>query len=100
MTKTTDAKKDNPDPQRFVFGLDANNKPVGARFPTSETKVFEVVKARKLDSHPAYNDEWAALGMQLPVGRIYARGKAFIPNIPQALYNKLRAALETSKPKV
>jgi hypothetical protein len=94
MTKTTDAKKDNPDSQRFVFGLDANNKPVGARFPTSETKVFEVVKARKLDSHPAYNDEWAALGMQLPVGRIYARGKAFIPNIPQALYNKLRAALE------
>ncbi len=52
MTKTTDAKKDNPDLQRFVFGLDADNKPVGARFPTSETKVFEVVKARKLELSP------------------------------------------------
>jgi hypothetical protein len=97
MTKTTDAKKDHPDSQWFVFGLDDNNKPVGARFPTSEAKVFEIVTARKLDSHPAYNGEWAALGMQLPVGRIYARGKAFIPNIPQALYNKLQTALARCK---
>jgi hypothetical protein len=31
--------------------------------------------------------------MKLPVGRIYARGKAFIPNIKRDLYDKLLAAI-------
>ena len=97
MTKTSDIKKDNPITQRFVFGLDEGGKPVGARFPTSETKVFEVAKSRKLECHSAYNEEWAALGMQLPVGRVYARGKAFIPNIKRDLYDKLLAALASCK---
>jgi hypothetical protein len=34
--------------------------------------------------------------MKLPVGRIYARGKAFIPNIKRDLYEKLVAAHPTS----
>jgi hypothetical protein len=97
MTKTSDVKKDNPITQRFVFGLDEGAKPIGARFPTSETKVFEVAKSRKLECHSAYNTEWGELGMQLPVGRVYARGKAFIPNIKRDLYEKLLAALASCK---
>jgi hypothetical protein len=97
MTKASDVKKDNPITQRFVFGLDEGGKPIGARFPTSETKVFEVAKSRKLECHSAYNEEWAALGMQLPVGRVYARGKSFIPAIPKALYEQLQATLARCK---
>jgi hypothetical protein len=96
MTKT-EAKKDNPILQRFVFGLDEGGKPIGARFPSSETKVFEVAKARKLKCHSAYTPEWGELGMQLPVGRLYARGKSFIPAIPKALYEKLQATLARCK---
>jgi hypothetical protein len=92
MTKTSDEKTENPVSQRYVFGLE-NGKPVGARFPQSEIKAFEVAKVRNLEAHEGYNEEWTALGMQLPVGRVYARGKAFIPAIPKALYEKLQAAL-------
>jgi hypothetical protein len=35
--------------------------------------------------------------MELPVGRVYARGKAFIPNIKRDLYDKLLAALASCK---
>jgi hypothetical protein len=97
MSKTTD-KNDKPELQRFVFGLDESKKPVGARFPTSETKVLQVAQARKLECHTYYNNqEWAALCMQLPVGRIYARGKAFIPFIKPDLYEKLQTALARCK---
>jgi hypothetical protein len=96
MTKTSHEKKDNPILQRYVLGLE-NGKPVGARFPQSELKVFEVVKARNLEAHDAYNEEWTTLAMQLPVGRIYARGKAFIPPIKQALYDQLRAYITSWK---
>ena len=34
---------------------------------------------------------------KLPVGRIYARGKAFIPNIKRDLYDDLLAALASGK---
>jgi hypothetical protein len=33
-----------------------------------------------------------ALGVKLPVGRVYASGKAFIPNIRRDLYDKLETA--------
>ena len=94
MTKTLKAKNDNPIVQQFVFGLD-NGKPVGARFPSSEQRIHEIVKARNLELHQTYTEEGAKLGMQLPVGRVYARGKSFIPFIKQALYDKLKAALES-----
>jgi hypothetical protein len=89
-------KDANPTLQQFVFGLE-KGKPIGARFPSSENRIFEIVKAKGLEIHPAYNDEWAALGMQLPAGRIYARGKWFIPPIKQALYDQLQAALAACK---
>jgi hypothetical protein len=89
-------KDANPALQQFVFGLE-KGKPIGARFPSSEIRIFEIVKAKGLEIHSAYNEEWAALGMQLPAGRIYARGKWFIPPIKQALYDQLQAALVACK---
>lgn len=85
-------KDPNPMLQQFVFGLE-KGKPIGARFPSSEIRIFEIVKAKGLEIHQAYNKDWAALGMQLPAGRIYARGKLFLPPIKQALYDQLQAAL-------
>jgi hypothetical protein len=96
MTKTSKAKNDSPIVQQFVFGLD-NGKPVGARFPSTEHRIGEIVKARNLELHQTYNDDGAALGMQLPVGRVYARGKSFIPSIKQALYDKLKGTFTSQK---
>jgi hypothetical protein len=89
-------KDPNPKLQLFVFGLE-NGKPIGARFPSSENRIYDIAKAKGLELHSAYTEEWAALGMQLPAGRIYARGKQFIPPIKQALYDQLQAALATCK---
>ncbi|AWM06080.1 hypothetical protein [Bradyrhizobium symbiodeficiens] len=83
MTKAIDATP------LFVFGLDESGKPRGARF--SELR-DEIVRAA-LDMncwvlHPA-PDDFVPHGMKLPVGRLYASGRTFIPNIRKALYDKL-----------
>ena len=94
MTKKSDKLSDSPSTQLFVYGLDEAGKPKGARFPATETeKVLPVATAMKLQSSQACSEEIANLGMKLPVGRIYARGKAFIPNIKRDLYDKLLAAI-------
>jgi hypothetical protein len=94
MTKKSDKLSDSPSTQLFVYGLDEGGKPKGARFPATETeKVLPVATAMKLQSSQACSEEVVSLGMKLPVGRTYARGKAFIPNIKRDLYDKLLAAI-------
>jgi hypothetical protein len=94
----SDKHSNSPNTNLFVFGLDETGKPKGARFPATDSdKVLPVVIAMKLRSCDAHSEEVGGLGMKLPVGRIYARGKAFIPNIKRDLYDKLLAAVESSK---
>jgi hypothetical protein len=98
MTKKTEKTGNTPQTQLFVYGLDEAGKPKGARFPASETdKVLPVATAMKLQCCRPGSDEVASLGMKLPIGRVYARGKAFIPNIKRDLYDKLLAALASCK---
>jgi hypothetical protein len=98
MTKNSDTLSDSPSTQLFVYGLDEAGKPKGARFPATETeKVLPVATVMKLQSCQACSEKIANLGMKLPVGRIYARGKAFIPNIKRELYDKLLAAIGSSQ---
>jgi hypothetical protein len=81
--------------QLFVYGLDEAGKPKGARFPATEAeRVHPVATAMNLRCSQAGSDETTSPGMKLPVGRIYARGKAFIPNIKRDLYEKLVTALD------
>src|ERR1700733_8560793 len=98
MTKKSDKLSDTQATQLFVYGLDEAGKPKGARFPATETeKVLPVATAMKLQSCQDCSEEVATLGMKLPVGRIYARGKAFIPNIKRDLYDKLLTAIGSCK---
>jgi hypothetical protein len=98
MTSKSGKPTDPSNGQLFVYGLDEAGKPKGARFPATETeKVLPVATAMKLQSCQACSDEIANLGMKLPVGRIYARGKAFIPNIKRDLYDKVLAAIGSCK---
>jgi hypothetical protein len=77
----------------FAFGLDENGKPIGARFSQGlndrlVTAALDM-NCRVIQNHSA---GFTAIGMKLPVGRVYASGKAFIPSIRRDLYDKLEAA--------
>jgi hypothetical protein len=91
MTKKADKKEAPADTPLFVFGLDENGKPRGARFPQCNDDIVNAalnMKCWVISSTPA---EFVPFGMKLPVGRIYASGRAFIPNIRRDLYDKLHA---------
>lgn len=94
MTKPIDKKGEKaPINQLFAFGMDDNGKPRGARFPQGLRDDIASaaldMKCRIVHEHSAAFTE---LGLKLPIGRVYASGKAFIPNIRRDLYDKLDAA--------
>ncbi len=76
----------------FVLGLDESGKPRGARFAELKDKTVSAamdLNCRVLIDQP---DTVSEIAMKLPVGRIYASGKAFIPNIRRDLYDKISEA--------
>ncbi|WP_315795697.1 hypothetical protein [Bradyrhizobium sp. SZCCHNRI3043] len=79
----------------YVLGLDANGKPRGARFAELKDSIVSAamdMKCRVLIDQPA---PVSALGMKLPVGRVYGGGKVvrlFVPNIRRELYDKVLEA--------
>ena len=78
--------------QLFVLGLDENGKPRGARFAELNDNIASAavdMNCRVLINQP---ETVSDIAMKLPVGRIYASGKAFIPNIRRDLYDKISEA--------
>ena len=69
-------------------------KPRGARFvedkPDLVTKAAELIGLKVYDTS---NPDVAAIAKKLPVGRLYANGRGFVPNIRQDLYSQLVVAL-------
>jgi hypothetical protein len=98
MTKKTTTKPAPIVQQLYLYGLQ-DGKPRGARFPVTEMDtVFPVMRKLGLQFfEPGSGPAAVELGQKLPVGRIYARGKAFIPNIKQSLHDEIVAVLEKSK---
>src|SRR3954454_16559467 len=89
--KTEPAKVDRV----YVLGLDANGKPRGARFAELKDSIVSAamdMNRRVLIDQP---EAVSALGMRLPVGRVYGGGKVvklFVPNIKRELYDKILGA--------
>ena len=78
--------------QLFVLGLDENGKPRGARFAELKDNIASAavdMNCRVLINQP---ETVSDIAMKLPVGRIYASGKAFIPNIRRDLYDEISEA--------
>ena len=94
MTKKSDKILKTKGPL-FLFGLDESGKPRGARFAESRDDILKAANTlgclSVLNPPPAF----AELGVKLPLGRIYSSGKAFVPNIRRALYDKLVEAGQT-----
>jgi hypothetical protein len=69
-----------------------NGKPRGARFAELKDNIASAavdMNCRVLTNQP---ETVSDIAMKLPVGRIYASGKAFIPNIRRDLYDKISEA--------
>jgi hypothetical protein len=80
-------------PALVVFGCDALGKPHASSFSQSEaalaTKAAELMGLRLL---PIRTNTERALAAQVPKGRVFATGRAFVPFIKAALFTELQAA--------
>ena len=76
-----------------IFGIDSRGKPKGARFAKEyaglATKAATQLRLQILGSNTPNVAEIAA---RLPVGRVHANGRTFVPFIRRDLYDKLLAA--------
>jgi hypothetical protein len=81
-------------PPLIVLGFDEQQKPRGAKFvdakPDLVTKAADVMGLKVYEASPP---EVAELAKKLPLGRLYANGRGFVPNIRQSLYSDLVVAL-------
>jgi len=81
--------------QVYVLGLDADGKPLGARFSILKDSIVSAamdMNCRVLIRQPA---EVCALASQLPVGQVLGSGKVvtlFLPNIRLELYTAIMNA--------
>jgi hypothetical protein len=94
VTKSSAVPATAATPPLIVLGYDDEQKPRGARFdhdkPDLVTKAAELIGLKVYDTS---NPDVAAIAKKLPVGRLYANGRGFVPNIRQDLYSHLVVAL-------
>ncbi len=94
VTKRSAAPADNGAPALIVLGYDDQQKPRGARFvdgkPDLVTKAADLMD---LKVYQATSEDVADIAKKLPVGRLYANGRGFVPNIRQDLYSEVLATL-------
>jgi hypothetical protein len=81
-------------PPLIVLGFDEQQKPRGARFvdakPDLVTKAADLLGFKVYETSPP---DVAEPAKKLPLGRLYANGRGFVPNIRQSLYSDLVVAL-------
>lgn len=99
MTKKPSPKAEDlntPGKPLFVFGLDKQGKPIGARFKEGAiSPVIHKASEMKCSMVVHHSPQFDELGMKLPLGRIYSNGRLFVPNIRRDLFDKLRELQKT-----
>jgi len=78
----------------LVLGFDEQQKPCGARFVGAKPDmVAKAARLMGLEVYKASSPDVAEVAKKLPVGQLYATGRAFVPNVRQTLYSDLIVAL-------
>src|SRR6476619_6696089 len=96
MGKQSEKKTTGAPDKFFVFGIDSTGKSRGARFPEFNDRVLKfALSIGMVGVHPA-SPAFTELAMKLPAGRLYASGKAFIPNTQRAAVKELNAILSSA----
>jgi hypothetical protein len=77
----------------FVFGIDSEGKPRGARFADYNERALDFALGLGLIGvHPA-SPKFSEMASKLPLGRLYTSGKGFIPNVRRDVIKSLNAVL-------
>ena len=83
----------NPIAPVVLFGLDGRGKPKAARFGKNAASLaIKAASQLQLRTIAGDNPKIAEIAARLPVGRVHATGKAFVPFVRRDLYDKLIAA--------
>ena len=91
MTKDTNGNGT----ELIVLGRDDNGKPLAARFPSDQASlVAKAAKAMSLTVGKANDPALAELAKKLPIGRLYATGRGFVPPVRRGLYDELVEQLQ------
>ena len=94
VTKSSAVPATAATPPLIVLGFDEQQKPRGARFVDAKPDL--VTKAADLLGFKVYeasSEDVAEYAKKLPLGRLYANGRGFVPNIRQSLYSDLVVVL-------
>ena len=85
-TKTSTLKSE--DVPLLVLGFDEQQKPCGARFVDAKPDmVAKAARLMGLEVYKASSPDVAEVAKKLPIGQLYATGRAFVPNVRQTLYS-------------
>jgi hypothetical protein len=100
MTKTSTKNAPKPTATKeaskilIALGYDEQQKPRAARFTDVDADlVAKAAELMDLDIREAKSPDLAEVAKKLPVGRLYANGRGFVPNVRPALYSEVIAAL-------
>jgi hypothetical protein len=78
----------------LVLGFDEQQKPCGARFVGAKPDlVAKAAQLMGLEVYKTTSPDVAEVAKKLPVGQLYATGRAFVPNVRQTLYSEVLVAL-------
>ena len=92
VTRTSSPKSE--DIPLLVLGFDEQQKPCGARFIGDKPDlVAKAAELMGLQVYKASAPDVAEIAKKLPIGRLYANGRAFVPNVRQTLYSEVIVAL-------
>jgi hypothetical protein len=93
----TNAKSHPTAPAIVLFGLDGQGRPLAASFAADQTALaLKAATSLKLQTLRVETAEQTDLAKRLPVGAILAAGRATVPLVSKALYEKLLALRPTS----
>jgi hypothetical protein len=94
MTKTTSQPAA---PALVLFGLDGQGQPLAASFVADQTALaLKAATSLNLQTLKVETADQIDLAKQLPVGAILAAGRATVPLVSKALFDKLLALKPTS----
>ena len=78
----------------LVLGFDEQQKPCGARFVGANPDlVAKAAQVMGLEVYKASSPDVAEVAKKLPLGQLYATGRAFVPHVRQSLYSEVIVAL-------
>jgi hypothetical protein len=81
----------------ILFGIDSSGKPKAGRFGKNHAGLaFKAASQLQLHVLPGNDPKLAAIAGRVPVGRVHATGRMFVPFVRRDLYEMLLAAATNS----